>query len=122
MFCYAATGDGMVWSGFARSEATARREVERRFGPISQRAKLLRTAERQIRAYFKRELRAFDLPLVLEGTALQLDAWRLGQRPNGGRSYPTRTLRAPSGARGRTAASRLRWGAVRSLYSSPRTA
>jgi methylated-DNA-[protein]-cysteine S-methyltransferase len=65
-----------VWSGFARSQVAARSDVERRFGTISRSAKLLRTVERQVHAYFKRELRAFELPLILEGTALQLDAWR----------------------------------------------
>jgi methylated-DNA-[protein]-cysteine S-methyltransferase len=76
-FCYAATDEGIVWSGFARSAVTARSEVERSFGAISRSAKPLRAADGQIRAYFKRELRAFELPLVLDGTAFQLDAWRL---------------------------------------------
>jgi methylated-DNA-[protein]-cysteine S-methyltransferase len=36
---------------------------------------LLAEARAQVRAYFTRRLRRFELPLALEGTALQLDAW-----------------------------------------------
>ncbi len=38
---------------------------------------LLAEAAAQVRAYFQRRLRRFDLPLSLAGTPLQLDAWRL---------------------------------------------
>ena len=37
---------------------------------------LLAEAQMQVRAYFSRRLRRFDLPLALEGTLLQLAAWR----------------------------------------------
>ncbi|HKU68305.1 MAG TPA: methylated-DNA--[protein]-cysteine S-methyltransferase [Candidatus Baltobacteraceae bacterium] len=36
---------------------------------------LLREAARQVRAYFQRRLRRFDLPLHFEGTAFQKDVW-----------------------------------------------
>jgi methylated-DNA-[protein]-cysteine S-methyltransferase len=36
---------------------------------------LLAEALGQVRAYFARRLRRFDLPLELRGTALQIDAW-----------------------------------------------
>lgn len=36
---------------------------------------LLREAERQLRAYFARQLRAFDLPLSASGTAYQQRVW-----------------------------------------------
>jgi len=37
---------------------------------------LLTEAARQVRAYFERRLARFDLPLALQGTRLQVDAWR----------------------------------------------
>ncbi len=37
---------------------------------------LLVEASAQVRAYFARRLRRFDLPFVLDGTALQMAAWR----------------------------------------------
>jgi O-6-methylguanine DNA methyltransferase len=37
---------------------------------------LLAEASAQVRAYFNRRLRRFDLPLALDGTPLQVDAWR----------------------------------------------
>ncbi len=37
---------------------------------------LLVEAAAQVNAYFKRRLRRFDLPLSLQGTPLQIDAWR----------------------------------------------
>ena len=37
---------------------------------------LLREAGRQVRAYFKKRLLRFDLPLNLEGTDFQKDVWR----------------------------------------------
>ena len=36
---------------------------------------LLREAQRQVRAYFRKRLVRFDLPLHFEGTALQKDVW-----------------------------------------------
>ncbi|HEX3368482.1 MAG TPA: methylated-DNA--[protein]-cysteine S-methyltransferase [Candidatus Cybelea sp.] len=38
---------------------------------------LLREAANQVRAYFARRLARFDVPLRLEGTPLQVAAWRL---------------------------------------------
>lgn len=37
---------------------------------------LLREAQRQVRAYFRKRLVRFDLPLHFEGTALQQEVWR----------------------------------------------
>lgn len=37
---------------------------------------LLAEAGAQVRAYFQRRLRRFDLPLALDGTPLQVAAWR----------------------------------------------
>lgn len=37
---------------------------------------LLREARAQVRAYFRKRLARFDLPLALEGTPLQVDVWR----------------------------------------------
>lgn len=37
---------------------------------------LLREAASQVRAYFRKRLARFDLPLRLEGTAFQNDVWR----------------------------------------------
>lgn len=38
---------------------------------------LLREARAQLRAYFKKRLRCFDLPLALEGTRFQVTVWEL---------------------------------------------
>ena len=38
---------------------------------------LLREARRQVRAYFQKRLRAFDLPLRLIGTEFEVAVWRL---------------------------------------------
>jgi methylated-DNA-[protein]-cysteine S-methyltransferase len=37
---------------------------------------LLADVAAQVRAYFRRRLRRFDVPFALDGTPLQLDAWR----------------------------------------------
>ena len=37
---------------------------------------LLREAARQVRAYFAKRLRTFDVPLEFDGTPFQLDVWR----------------------------------------------
>lgn len=37
---------------------------------------LLREAQAQVRAYFRKRLTRFDLPLHFEGTAFQQDVWR----------------------------------------------
>jgi O-6-methylguanine DNA methyltransferase len=59
-------GRGIVSSAFV---ASARRRVRAARDP------LLREAAAQVRAYFARRLRCFDLPLTLEGTAFQVTVW-----------------------------------------------
>lgn len=44
--------------------------------PRSPRHEVLLAAKKQLAEYFARERRAFDLPLVLDGTPFQLSAWR----------------------------------------------
>ena len=41
---------------------------------------LLREAMRQVSAYFRRELKTFDLPLDLQGTEFQRNVWNALQR------------------------------------------
>jgi methylated-DNA-[protein]-cysteine S-methyltransferase len=69
---------------------------------------LLEEAIRQFRAYFARTLRAFDLPLALEGTEFQRRVWEAVLRiPYGEtRSYGeiARLAGAPGGARAAGAA------------------
>ncbi len=47
---------------------------------------LLREAASQVSAYFRRELRTFDLPLDLQGTEFQLKVWQTLQRIPYGRT------------------------------------
>ena len=51
--------------------------VEARFGgfPISHESAVLDQAERELREYFLRERRAFDVPLAPRGTPFQLSVW-----------------------------------------------
>jgi methylated-DNA-[protein]-cysteine S-methyltransferase len=63
-----ATGDEIVASSFQARRATRPARVTNA---------LLKEAQRQLRAYFGRKLRAFDLPLRLEGTPFQVATWRL---------------------------------------------
>jgi methylated-DNA-[protein]-cysteine S-methyltransferase len=64
---------------------------------------LLRETARQLNAYFARELRQFDLPLILKGTPFQIRAWRaLQQIPYGAtRTYAeqARAIGAPDAIR-----------------------
>jgi methylated-DNA-[protein]-cysteine S-methyltransferase len=64
---------------------------------------LLRETARQLEAYFARDLREFDLPLILRGTPFQVRAWRaLQQIPYGTtRSYAeqARAIGAPAAVR-----------------------
>lgn len=55
------------------SAFTARRVTK----PPAQLHPLLSEAIRQVRAYFGRRLRRFNLPLKLEGTTLQIAVWQL---------------------------------------------
>jgi len=77
VFCFAATDEGLAWSAFARSESAGRREAGALFAIEPRGNAIVREARRQVRAYFAKRLRTFDLPLVLEGTPLQVAAWRL---------------------------------------------
>jgi methylated-DNA-[protein]-cysteine S-methyltransferase len=76
-------------AGESGIRAIAFRADETNSGPRDEADPLLREAARQLRAYFARELRAFDLPLELEGTPFQLRVWRtLVEIPYGAtRSY-----------------------------------
>jgi methylated-DNA-[protein]-cysteine S-methyltransferase len=69
---------------------------------------LLREAQRQLRAYFARRLRRFDLPLDLRGTAFQVAVWRLVSELEAGEliSYAdvARAIGAPLAHRGVAAA------------------
>ena len=51
--------------------------IEARFGgfPISHESAVLDQAERELREYFLRERRAFDVPLAPRGTPFQLSVW-----------------------------------------------
>src|ERR1019366_1212083 len=64
---------------------------------------ILHEAARQLDAYFARDLRDFDLPLILKGTPFQVRAWRaLQQIPYGTtRSYAeqARAIGAPDAVR-----------------------
>jgi methylated-DNA-[protein]-cysteine S-methyltransferase len=64
---------------------------------------ILRETARQLDAYFARELREFDLPLILKGTPFQVRAWRaLEQIPYGTtRTYAeqARAIGAPDAVR-----------------------
>jgi O-6-methylguanine DNA methyltransferase len=69
-----ASADAITFGEFRRTRAPAPRP----------RHPLLREAQAQVRAYFARKLRWFDLPLALEGTPLQCAAWRaVAQLPFG---------------------------------------
>lgn len=64
---------------------------------------ILRETARQLNAYFARELREFNLPLILKGTPFQIRAWRALQLiPYGAtRSYAeqARAIGAPDAIR-----------------------
>ncbi len=61
------TGSSIVASDFvAPARATATKAADA----------LLVEASAQIRAYFRRRLRRFDLPLALDGTAFRVAVWR----------------------------------------------
>jgi len=89
--------EGAVLSGaFAR-----RRPSPRSNEPLHP---LLREAVHQLRAYFAKRLRRFDLPLHLCGTGFQCDAWRLVASLETGEliSYAdvARAIGRPAAARG----------------------
>ncbi len=75
-FCFATDGKGCFWSEFAADVRTCRRTLRSRFGSLDERAPLVREIAPQIRAYFSRRLRCFDVPFTLVGTPFQLDVWR----------------------------------------------
>lgn len=63
-----AAGDGIVAARFARKAVKA--------GPPPKNP-ALREAAAQVRAYFRKRLNRFDLPLHFEGTQLQIEVWRM---------------------------------------------
>ena len=64
-YCIESSGDAITSGTFRRTN-----HLTGRFSDP-----LLREAAAQIEAYFDRRLRQFDLPLCLDGTPLQRDAW-----------------------------------------------
>jgi methylated-DNA-[protein]-cysteine S-methyltransferase len=83
----------------------------RRPRPVPRNHALLCEAAAQVRAYFARRLRAFDIPLHLEGTQLQRDVWHMVAALRFGQivSYGdvARALGHPLAHRGVAAAMRL---------------
>ncbi|HZT11348.1 MAG TPA: methylated-DNA--[protein]-cysteine S-methyltransferase [Candidatus Baltobacteraceae bacterium] len=61
------SGDAIVAARFVRRAAGS---------ALRPRDAVLREAAAQVRAYFARRLRRFDVPLDLRGTPFQLDVWR----------------------------------------------
>jgi len=62
---------GLKWIGFSEGRAAIKPEPD--WLPSDQ---YLTEAIRQLDAYFRGELRSFDLPLVLEGTTFQKTVWQ----------------------------------------------
>ena len=67
-------------SPFSSASVAAMRTTGRPVGERADDDPLLREAARQLRAYFDRELKEFDLPLRPEGTPFQLRVWEQLQR------------------------------------------
>src|SRR5215469_5272530 len=59
-------GESIVHAAFDRRRNAARRPAD----------SLLREAAAQVRAYFLRRLKRFDLPLALSGTPFTCEVWR----------------------------------------------
>ncbi|TAM75990.1 methylated-DNA--[protein]-cysteine S-methyltransferase [bacterium] len=74
--CFTTDGSGCFWSEFVRDVRTCKRALRARFGPLDERAPLVREIAPQVRAYFGRRLRRFDVPFTLAGTPFQLEVWR----------------------------------------------
>jgi methylated-DNA-[protein]-cysteine S-methyltransferase len=62
---------GLKWIGFSEGRAAIKPEPD--WLPSDQ---YLTEAVRQLDAYFRGELRSFDLPLALEGTTFQKTVWQ----------------------------------------------
>jgi len=86
---------GIVASDFVRTTRTTRARIA---------DPLLREASTQVKAYFRKRLRRFDLPLHFEGTAFQKTVWEFVSGLETGQlvSYSdlARILGAPRAARG----------------------
>lgn len=86
-------------SDFVRQHAPARQLIH---------DPLLREAQTQVRAYFRKRLHRFDLPLALRGTPFQVDVWNFVARMDTGQivSYSdlARAIGKPRAARGVAAA------------------
>jgi len=74
--CFALDGEGCCWSEFVADAARAKRALQERFGTLDPRSAAARETAAQARAYFKRRLLRFEVPLSLRGTPFQLDVWR----------------------------------------------
>lgn len=74
-----ASAQGLLRVGFPATAAEARRWALRHLGaepaPADHGDTLLAEAQRQLAAYLRGELRAFDLPLDLRGTPFQRRVW-----------------------------------------------
>jgi methylated-DNA-[protein]-cysteine S-methyltransferase len=74
--CILCSGDGVIESEFSADEARFTALLRARGLRLDRRHDLAREAAAQVRAYFKRRRTGFDLPLVLNGTPLEIAIWR----------------------------------------------
>ncbi|MGA2081113.1 MAG: methylated-DNA--[protein]-cysteine S-methyltransferase [Holophaga sp.] len=78
----AEAGGALVYLGFNRPEQRSRlpRYLEQGGDGLARDPAVLEPVRRQLEAYFRRELREFQVPLALRGTPFQLRVWAELQR------------------------------------------